>query len=117
MSYKDKCKHMIRLIISLFLFLNLFVLCLPVHADTKFEMYINDFYMNQEMASQLLREVESDLKLGFKEKGCIKQIKAANYGIKGTESLIMAFEINGSISDMSDIKAGLNKWKELRDNC
>ena len=52
-----------------------------------------------------------------KLQGCVKQRKAAEVGIKATQSLIKAFEINSPNDDLSNIRVGLNKWKELRDFC
>ena len=34
-----------------------------------------------------------------------------------TLSLIKAFELSGSTDDLSNIKSGLDKWKEIRDFC
>ena len=113
MFYIMKNSLLIFIIILLFLFNSL----LPVNADTDFELYINDFYTKQEIASKLLRQIEKDLKDGSRERVCARQKKAASYGIEATKSLIKAFEINGSQSQIDSIKAGLNKWRELRDYC
>ena len=106
-----------NLLITIFLGLSLFLFLLPLHAETQFETYMNNFYKKQAMASELLKEIETTLKNGSKERVCEKQKKAAEYGIEATKSLIKAFQINGSTSQMDDIKAGLNKWKDLKDNC
>ncbi len=95
----------------------LFILLKPVSAETEFEMYLNDFYQKQELASKILKEIETDLKDGSRENVCIRQKDAANYGIEATESLIKAFEIKGSQTQIENLQAGLNKWKELRDYC
>ena len=105
------------LLIPIFVLLSLVLSLLPVQADTQFEQYMEDFYEKQEMASKLLKEVENDLKDGSREKVCARQREAAAYGIKATESLIKAFEISGTAYEMKDIKAGLNKWRDIRDNC
>ena len=105
------------LLLSLIIFSFLFISILPVKAETEFEMHMNDFYKQQKLASELLKEIERDLKNGSREKVCIRQKKAANYGIQATESLMKAFSISGSISQMENIQAGLNRWKELRDYC
>ena len=103
----------LTLIFSFFLFISL----TPVKANTEFEMYLSDFYQKQERASQILKEIETDLKNGSRDKVCARQKEAANYGIEATESLIKAFEINGSKTQMINLQAGMNKWKELRDYC
>ena len=105
------------LLLAIFIALTRFISLLPVYADTEFELYMDDFYTKQEQASRLLKELEIDLKNGSSERVCARQRKAANYGIEPTESLIKAFKISGTLSQTDDIKAGLNKWKELRDNC
>ena len=69
------------------------------------------------LASQYLDEAESELKNGDAIQGCIKQKKAAGFGIEATESLIKAFQVNGSQNDIENIKTGLKKGKELRDFC
>tara|TARA_B100000965_G_scaffold74263_2_gene58660 strand:- start:10724 stop:10966 length:243 start_codon:yes stop_codon:yes gene_type:complete len=80
-------------------------------------MYLNKFYQKQEQASKILKEIESDLKDGSKDRLCARQREAANYGIEATESLIKAFKVNGSITEMESLQAGLDKWRELRDYC
>ena len=104
---------LLSLIFSFFLFISL----LPVKAETEFEMYLSDFYQKQDRASKILKGIEIDLKDGSRDRVCSRQREAARYGIEATESLIKAFEINGSKTEMENLKAGLNKWKELRDYC
>ena len=89
----------------------------PVDAETEFNMYLSDFYQKQEQASKILKEIETDLKDGSRETVCARQREAANYGIEATESLIKAFKINGSSTQMENLQAGLDKWRELRDYC
>ena len=102
---------------TLIVTLSLLVFSLPVKANTKFEMYMNDFYTKQEKASNLLKEIEIDLKNGSTVRVCSRQKQAAKYGIEATKSLIKAFEIDGTTTDMNIFQAGLDKWKELRDYC
>ena len=104
---------LLSLIVSIFLFFSL----TPVKAETEFEMYLNEFYQKQDRASKILKGIEIDLKDGSRESVCSRQREAAKYGIEATESLIKAFEINGSKTEMENLQAGLNKWKELRDYC
>ena len=94
-----------------------FLVVISVNAESEFEMYLNDFYQKQEKASKVLKEIETDLKDGSRDRVCARQREAASYGIKATESLIKAFKINGSISQMENLQAGLDKWRELRDYC
>ena len=108
-------KHLFLLlsVFSVFLFISV----LSVHAESEFEMYLNDFYQNQEKAGKILKEIESDLKEGSRDGVCKRQREAARYGIKATESLIKAFETNGSSNEINNLKTGLDKWRELRDYC
>ncbi len=105
------------LLLSLIFSFILFFLQMPIKADTEFEMYLSDFYQKQEQASKILKEIETDLKDGSRETVCARQREAANYGIEATESLIKAFKINGSSTQMENLQAGLDKWRELRDYC
>tara|TARA_Y100001968_G_scaffold290672_1_gene294603 strand:- start:30 stop:359 length:330 start_codon:yes stop_codon:yes gene_type:complete len=104
---------LIYLISSFFFFL----LLIPVKAETEFEMYLSDFYQKQARASKILKDIETDLKDGSKERVCARQREAASYGIEATESLIRAFKINGSKTEIESLQAGLDKWRELRDYC
>jgi predicted RND superfamily exporter protein len=107
---------------SLFFLLLIFVALLffsitPVSAESEFDIYLSDFYQKQEKASKMLKEIETDLKNGSRDRVCARQREAANYGIEATESLIKAFKTDGSTSQMENLEAGLDKWKELRDYC
>ena len=105
------------LLIPLIFFFLLFIALVPVKANTEFEMYMNDFYQKQEIASKILKEIEIDLKNGNRDSACIRQKKAARYGIQATESLIKAFKSSGSKTEIESLQAGLDKWRELRDYC
>ena len=102
------------LLISLVL---LFSPVISANAESEFEMYLSDFYQKQEKASKILKEIEIDLKNGSRDRVCARQREAASYGIEATESLIKAFKTNGSESQMENLQAGLDKWRELRDYC
>ena len=102
------------LLVSLVL---LFSSVISVNAESEFEMYLSDFYQKQEKASKILKEIESDLKDGSRDRVCARQREAASYGIKATKSLIKAFKSNGSKTEMENLQAGLDKWRELRDYC
>ena len=107
-----------RLFFLSFIFVALFLFSLtPVSAESEFDMYLSDFYQKQEKASKILKEIETDLKDGSRDRVCARQREAANYGIKATESLIKAFKTNGSASQLENLQAGLDKWRELRDYC
>lgn len=95
----------------------LFFLITPLFANTEFEMNLSDFYQKQARASQILKQIEIDLKDGSRDKICERQREAAIYGIEATESLIKALEVNGSEKQLENLQAGLNKWRELRDYC
>jgi len=94
-----------------------FLVVISVNAESEFEMYLNDFYQKQEKASKVLKEIETDLKDGSRDRVCARQREAASYGIEATESLIKAFKTNGSKTEMENLQAGLDKWRELRDYC
>ena len=102
------------LLISLVL---LFSSVISANAESEFEMYLSDFYQKQEKASKILKEIETDLKDGSRDRVCARQREAANYGIEATKSLIKAFKTNGSTTQMENLQAGLDKWRELRDYC
>ena len=82
-----------------------------------FSNYMDTWNEKIKLASQYLEEAENELKNGDAIQGCINQKKAAGFGIEATESLIKAFQANGSQNDIENIKTGLKKWKELRDFC
>ena len=104
-------------LISLIFVFFLFFLVTSVNAETEFEMYLSNFYQKQEQASKILKEIETDLKDGSRDRVCARQREAASYGIEATESLIKAFKINGSKTEIENLQAGLAKWRELRDYC
>ena len=103
--------------LSLIFVVLLFSSVIPVSAESEFELYLSDFYLKQEKAGKILKEIETDLKNGSRDRVCARQREAASYGIEATESLIKAFKTNGSESQMENLQAGLDKWRELRDYC
>ena len=90
---------------------------LSVNAESEFEIYLNDFYQKQEKASKILKGIETDLRDGSRDRVCARQRKAASYGIEAMESLIKAFKANGTGTEIENLQAGLDKWRELRDYC
>ena len=84
----------------------------------EFKSKMADWENKIEIAKEYLSQAENELKNGNKKQGCFFQKKAGEMGVKGTESLIKAFEINGNNKgEISNLKMGLNRWKELRDFC
>ncbi len=105
-----------------FILILLIIIIYPV--NVVFSQDVNSYNDNLEnwnhnikLASDYLENAEKELKNGNEIDACIQQRKAADYGIKATNSLIKAFKESGSTEDLSNIEAGLNKWKELRDFC
>ena len=98
-------------------FILLFFSVISVNAESEFEIHLSNFYQKQEKASKILKEIETDLKDGSRDRVCARQREAASYGIEATESLIKAFKTNGSKTEMENLQAGLDKWRELRDYC
>jgi len=88
-----------------------------VNAEDKLDFYMNDFYSKSNEASLILKEIESDMKLGIKNKICSRQIKAAKLGILANESLIKAFQIAGTQPPNSSINASQKRWESLLDDC
>ncbi len=86
-------------------------------SNQDFKKYMDTWNKKIKLASEYLDEAESELKNGDAIQGCIKQKKAAGFGIEATESLIKAFQVSGSQNDIENINTGLKKWKELRDFC
>ena len=85
---------------------------------SEFEIQISNWNKKIALASKYLKQAESALKEGDKYIGCINQKKAGKLGVEASESLIKAFELKrASKSELQNFKAGLNKWKELRDFC
>ena len=107
-------KHFFSIFIVVFLS---FISAVSVNAESDFEMNLNIFYQQQQKASKILKEIETELKNGSWDRVCARQREAASYGIEATESLIKAFKTNGSKTEMENLQAGLNKWRELRDYC
>ena len=98
-------------------FVIFFFSVISVNGESEFEMYLGDFYQKQEKASNILKEIEKDLKDGSRDRVCARQREAARYGIGATESLIEAFKTKGSKNEIENLQAGLNKWIELREDC
>ena len=107
-----------KIIINSFLIL-LFNLYFPnqVNAEKNLDYYMNDFYTKSNEASQILKEIEGEIKAGIRIKICPRQIKAAKLGILANESLIKAFQIAGTEPPNSSINASQERWKSLLNDC
>ena len=88
-----------------------------VNAEDKLDFYMNEFYSKSNEASLILKEIESDMKLGIRNKICSRQIKAAKLGILANESLIKAFQVAGTQPPNSSINASQKRWESLLDDC
>ena len=95
----------------------MFTTAISVNAESDLEMELNIFYQKQQKASKILKEIESELKNGSRDRVCKRQRKAASYAIEATESLIKVLINNDSKTEIEKLQSGLDKWKELRDNC
>ena len=107
-------KHFFSFFIVLYCFL---FSAISVNAESDFEMNLSVFYQQQQKATKILKEIETELKDGSRNRVCIRQREAASYGIEATESLIKALKNNGSKNEIENLQSGLDKWRELRDNC
>ena len=90
---------------------------ISIRAESDFEMNLSIFYQQQQKASKILKEIETELKNGSRDRVCIRQREAASYAIEASKSLIKALKNNGSKGEIENLKSGLDKWRELRDNC
>jgi len=86
-------------------------------ADTPLDFYINDFYSKSNEASQILKEIETSLKEGSREKVCSRQRHAGKLGLLANKSLIKAFEVEGTKPPMKEIKESNKKWKSILNEC
>lgn len=82
-----------------------------------FEKLMSEWTKNRELASQYLIKAEEELEMGDELSACATQREASQYGISATNSLIHAMEISGSTESLENLRAGLNKWKEIGEIC
>ena len=108
---------------KIFVFVS-FIVCLvtiisPVEtfADTALDIYMNDFYSKSNEASQILKEIENNLKEGSRKKVCSRQREAARLGLLANKSLIKAFEMEGTQLPMKAIKASQQRWESILNEC
>ncbi len=107
----------ISILIFLFNFLIFIITPTRILADTPLDFYINDFYSKSNEASQILKEIETSLKEGSREKVCLRQRYAGKLGLLANKSLIKAFKIGGTKPPMKEIKASNKKWKSILNEC
>ena len=88
-----------------------------IFAESSFDFYMNDFYSKSNEASQILQEIENNLKEGSREKVCSRQKEAARLGLLANKSLIKAFEIEGAKPPERAIKATQQKWESILNSC
>ena len=88
-----------------------------IFAESSFDFYMNDFYSKSKEASQILQEIENNLKEGSREKVCSRQKEAARLGLLANKSLIKAFEIEGAKPPKRAIKATQQKWESILNSC
>ena len=102
-----------------FLPLILIIISLPFQtlADNAVDVYLNDFYLKSTEASQILKEIEANLKEGSRKKVCSRQRKAAKLGLLANKSLIKAFEIGGAQPPINAIKASQKRWESILNEC
>ena len=99
------------------IFIVTFISPIQIFADTELNYYINDFYSKSNKASQILKEIENSLKDGSRKKVCSRQREAARLGLLANESLIKAFEVEGSNPPMQSIKASQQRWESILNEC
>ena len=88
-----------------------------IKAESALDVYMNDFYVKTNEASQILKEIEKDLKEGSRKKVCSRQREAARLGLLANKSLIKAFEIGGTEPPMEAILKSQKRWQSIYDKC
>ena len=87
------------------------------HAETALDVYMNDFYSKSSQASNILKEIETNLKEGSRKNVCSRQREAARLGLLANKSLIKAFEVEGMEPPMEAIKSSQKRWESILNNC
>ena len=88
-----------------------------IYGETALDVYMDDFYFKSSKASQILKEIEKNLKEGSRKKVCSRQREAARLGLLANKSLIKAFEIEGAQPPMKAIKASQQRWESILNEC
>ena len=86
-------------------------------SQDEFKEHMQTWDAKRELASQYLLEAETAFKSGDELTGCVTQQKAGEYGIEATNALIKAMKMNNTENGLEDLKAGLRKWRELKEVC
>ena len=106
-------------IVSIILLISLSFFSFPnlSQAEKSLDFYMNDFYTKSNAASKILKEIETQIKEGSREKVCSRQRKAANLGILANKSLMKAFEEVGTEPPKEALKKSNDRWESLLKNC
>lgn len=105
------------LITSIFTLLLFIFLPNQTRANASLDIYMNDFYKKSNEASKILKEIENTLKEGSRKKVCQRQKEAARLGLLANESLIKAFEIEGTVPPLDALKASQKRWESILNEC
>ena len=105
------------IVLSILSFLILLYAPSKTTAETSLDVYMNDFYSKSNKASQILKEIETTLKKGSREKVCSRQKEAARLGLLANKALIKAFEIRGAEPPIKVLNANNKRWESLLDDC
>ena len=107
-----------RFIFTIFLILlTLSISNTQMLAETALDVYMNDFYSKSNQANKILKEIETNLKEGSRQKVCSRQREAARLGLLANKSLIKAFEIESTEPPMEAIKASQKRWESILNEC
>ena len=102
---------------SIFLLLVFIISPYKVFANTKLDVYMNDFYSKSNEARQILKELETSLKDGSRQKVCLRQKEAARIGMAANKSLIKAFKVAGAAPPIASINASQMRWESMLNEC
>ena len=110
---------MIRMYIyRVFLILLIFLLTpSQILSEAQSNIFINDFYLKSDKAIRILKEIESNLKEGSREKVCSRQREAAKLGLLANESLMRAFEAEGIEPPLDFLNSNKKKWEGILNQC
>ena len=86
-------------------------------SETQSKIFINEFYLKTDKAIKILKEIESNLKEGTREKVCSRQREAAKLGLLANESLMRAFEAEGIEPPMDFLNSNKKKWEVILNQC
>ena len=106
------------LIYSSFFILLIFIISPKrIYADKSLDFYMNDFYLKSNEASQILKEIETNLKEGSRKRVCSRQREAAKLGLLANKSLVKAFEIEGITPPIETISSSQKRWESILNEC